>query len=656
MAFLSSTPAIQEVLQLYKDRAGPVFQSLHSAIIPAPSLGLAQELQSLNIDVVTYEPDDRHSALWRAIHNASKSRAGKKGKGRVVSPPTTGLQRFMAFAYAQVSLRNGEKLGAAEVVQDGIIISLLEDQQDDGADLASVAHALRPVLRLSNDDAMTVAARSIARLIARGQVVRVDNRLGLQEVQRSPLDDDLDVLTAAISDRVRVRHGIRLSVGAVTASKAVLESCLLVRAWDLAAHYAGAPTGFGSDVLSVVRDLTTREFTGGKVRGAVRRAIADAIADLLHHPEDKQARLLARLGRAAFGLQLVLSTPRQVLFQQFALPQRLYLDANVVMPAITHGHPLHAIYSEAIQRLAHAAQSAGGRVDILVEEQFLNEIVAHRSLAIEAVGRLNLEDIDDLKRHIALRGPLYTNVFVAAFASQVEPSSGASSFADFLARVAPYDSKEELATHLESVGMRTESADSSFDEIFGNLLGAYEDTAQDAFVRGKEKILIRDEAQQLARLAHDEEAGVRSVFVTADERLRRLLYRFPKLRRFAGLTMTRLGLVALVDVMVGLDADPRSLVRLIWATPHSEEQASLLEYFTHLGLRNYEEGTAVEMQEATRRVAEEIAMEARGKKIRLLDAQNLEEVAEVNGLLGRYEDNFFRYWREAIDHRERQGD
>ena len=108
--------------------------------------------------------------------------------------------------------------------------------------------------------------------------------------------------------------------------------------------------------------------------------------------------------------------------------------------------------------------------------------------------------------------------------------------------------------------------------------------------------------------------------------------------------------------MVGLDADPRSLVRLIWATPHSEEQASLLEYFTHLGLRNYEEGTAVEMQEATRRVAEEIAMEARGKKIRLLDAQNLEEVAEVNGLLGRYEDNFFRYWREAIDHRERQGD
>ena len=648
-------PAIQEVLRLYKDRAGPVFPSLHSAIIPAPAMSLAQELRTLNIEVVTYEPDDRHSALWRAIRMASESRAGQKGKERVVAAPTTGLQRFMAFAYAQIGLRNGDNLGAAEVVQDGILISLLEDQQDNGADLASVADALRGVLRLSTDDALTVASRSIARLVARGQVVRVDDRLGLQEVPRSPLDDDLDVLTAAIADRVRVRHGIRLSGGVVTRSRAVLESCLLARAWDLAAHYAGAPTGFGSDVRSVIRDLTTREFSGGKVRAAVRGAIADAIADLLHHPEDKQAKLLARLGRAAFGLQLVLSTPRQVLFQQFALPQRLYLDANVVMPAITHGHPLHGIYSEAIQRLAHAARSAGGRVEIVVEEQFLNEIVAHRSLAIEAVERLNLEDDDDLRRHIALRGPLYSNVFVAAFASQVKASAGESSFADFLARVAPYDSTDKLAAHLNSVGIGTEPAEGAVDEIFGNLLGAYEETARDAFVRGKEKILIKDEAQQLAQLAQDEERGVRSVFVTADERLRRLLHRFPKLRRFAGLTMTRLGLVALVDVMVGLDADPRSLVRLVWATPHNEEQASLLEYFTHLGLRNYEEGTAVEMQEAARRVAEELAREATEKKIGLLDAQSLEEVAEVNGLLSRYEDNFFRYWREAIEHRERQG-
>ncbi len=108
-------PAIQEVLQLYKDRAGPVFQSLHSAIVPAPSLRLAQELRSLNIEVITYEPNDRHSALWTAIRHASENRATQKAKGHAVPPSATGLQRFMAFAYAQVSLRHGENLGATEV-------------------------------------------------------------------------------------------------------------------------------------------------------------------------------------------------------------------------------------------------------------------------------------------------------------------------------------------------------------------------------------------------------------------------------------------------------------------------------------------------------------------------------------------------------------
>ena len=180
-------------------------------------------------------------------------------------------------------------------------------------------------------------------------------------------------------------------------------------------------------------------------------------------------------------------------------------------------------------------------------------------------------------------------------------------------------------------------------------------SSRDGLLRSKEKILIRHEALQLGRLAADERVGTRAVFVTADERLRRLLHRTERLRRFSGMTMTRLGLVALVDVMVGLDADPRSLVRLVWATPHSDEQATLLEYFTRVGLRNYQEGAAVEMQEAARRVAAEIAKQNEQQEVRLLDARTLDEAAEARDLLERYEENFFRYWREAIERREKHG-
>ena len=137
---------------------------------------------------------------------------------------------------------------------------------------------------------------------------------------------------------------------------------------------------------------------------------------------------------------------------------------------------------------------------------------------------------------------------------------------------------------------------------FAILLTVYEEADKKGhIIRGKDKLLVRHEAEQLTRLALDEQTGLRSVFVTADERLRRALRRGERLRRFAGMTMARLGLVALVDVMVGLDTDSRSLVRLIWASPHTSDQARLLEYFVRMGLGKYEEGTATEMQEAAKR-------------------------------------------------------
>ena len=646
-------PAVHEVIQLYKDRAGPVFRSLHAAIIPTSSPDLAAELRSANIEVTSYDPDNGHATLWSGIRQAFEVTRIQNATPKAVCAPIAGLQRFMAFAYAQAKMPGGRRRGAAEVVEDGIVASLLEEQTHDNCDIESIAHALKPVLRLDDEDAMTVANRSIERLDSRRQVYRDGRYIRLRKPTQSPLDKDLNELANGVSDRVLVRHGIRLDTQESTAAKTVLEGCLLSRAWDLAAHYAGTATGFGQDVRSVVSDLIQRDIANGHIRPSTAAALESAICDLLHHPESGQAQLLARLGRAAFGLQLVLSTPRQVLFQRFALPQQLYLDANVIMPAITPGHPLQPTYRKALQRLVEAGKNAGSRVQLVVEEQFLNEIVNHRAIAVEAVQRLGLERADTLNRHIALRGPMYTNVFIGAFASVADESED-DSFANFLSEVAPYESEEQLAAHLKSIGIQTNSTAGSFDEVFGNLLGAYEDAAKGEVARRKDKILIKHEAQQLSRLAADDANGIRSVFVTADERLRRLLRRYPLLRRFAGMTMTRLGLVAMVDVMVGLDADPRSLVRLVWATPHTDEQATLLEYFTRVGLSKYDEGTAVEMQEAARRVADEMGKEMEARKISVLDNANLDDAAEANDLLEQYEENFFRYWREAIERRERQ--
>src|SRR5205823_245719 len=118
---------------------------------------------------------------------------------------------------------------------------------------------------------------------------------------------------------------------------------------------------------------------------------------------------------------------------------------------------------------------------------------------------------------------------------------------------------------------------------------------------------------------------------------------------------SHIGLVALVDVMVGLEADTRSWAKLMWATPQGSDEEALIEYFVRIGLTRYQEGMAAEMQEAARRVAAKAAVEAKTQDIALFGDRTMETTKAAVKFLDRYEDEFFRNWEEAIERRERTG-
>lgn len=318
------------------------------------------------------------------------------------------------------------------------------------------------------------------------------------------------------------------------------------------------------------------------------------------------------------------------------------------MPAITSGHPLLPVYIDALERLREANAELGLSLAIKVADSFLNEIVSHRGAAIEAVDRLNLEDVDTLTKHIQLYGATNTNVFIGAYASFVGREGRQISFGDFLKEEAPYENELQLATHLQSYGIEAIRIDLRGEQrdICGEILGRIQ-MGYSASSRDKAKVLIKHEAAQLAQLAVDETEGVRSVFVTADNELRRILQRDARLHYLTGATISHLGLVALVDVMVGLEGDARSLSRLVWATPHREDEPAIFDYLLGLGLRHYKEGMAMEMQRAARAVASEASAQAKseGKK---LFAKGSKDIARIARFIGRYEAKFFENWSHAI--------
>jgi hypothetical protein len=649
-------PAIDAVLRTYEAKHGPNFNALHLAIVPAGATDLTTRLRRLNIQVSSYDPSDSHAELWRAVRLAYQAKGGRPAP----SPPeTSAIRRFVAFAYAQVQLDKDHRRGVAGIVTDGVVMSLLAEQPDKARLVPEMAEELARLLRVTQDEARQALVASLDRLATKQQVI-VDGDEVLRMVDPPQLlNDHLRALAQRVANRVRVRHGVRLPDDEIDGIAQVLERLLAARAWDLSAHYAGAGVGVGSDVYQAVERLVKE--LGEQRALSAAEPVKSAILDMVRLPEDGEAALLTQLGRAAFGLQLLLATPRQALLQQFALPQRLYLDSNVLMPAISDGHPLQTVYVEALRRLGQAAQGVDVQLEVAIGDQFLNEVVSHRQIAKELVETLGLDDPTKLEQHVLFRGSLNSNVFVAGFAARSRSMPGLR-FQEYLRTSAPYENERELADYLDkTLNIRTRAmvfasqGGGRFGEIFSDLLDGYESARNYDPLLAKEKILVQHEAQQLTQLSFDMEQGFRSLFVTADEKLRRIIHRVERLHRFAGMAISQVGLVSLVDVMVGLEADNRSWVKLMWATPQGSDEEALMEYFIRVGLARYQEGMAAEMQDAAKRVAAKAAAEARVEHLELFGAKDLRTSKAATEFLERYQDEFFQNWKDAIEHRERTG-
>lgn len=651
-------PAIDLILKLYAAKYGPTYQALHTALIPEQATDLAARLRAVNIEVIPYASGHEHVDLWSGIRVAHDQITQRRnGPATVVATNTTSIRRFIAFAYAQIHVSREQRRGIATAIVDGLVLSVLAPNPEKAKTVAELASEIATVLRIDEEEAKSLVVASVEKLAAKEQVLRVDDDVLLLKQPPLLLEEHLLALSQHVVDRVHVREGIKLPNDDFAGITAVLEGLLMARAWDVAAHYAGAGTGIGPDVRQTVHVLVEEQRSKGRLSAA--QSVEHAILSLLHAPEDREAAMLSQLARAAFGLQLVLATPRQVLFQRFSLPQRIYLDASVLMPAIAEGHPLQPVYMNALRRLEEAARAVDVTLEVVVGEQFLNEIVSHRRKALDVAAQLDLDDAHKLQQFIDFHTAQNSNVFIAGYAAWLMQHEGRL-FSDYLKATAPYETEDQLAQFLkERLAIHTkkmfaEEHGGVFGEVFSDLLSGYESSARFFEQAVKDKRLVQHEAQQLTQLRIDHDEGMRSVFVTADERLRRLVYRLERLHAFSGAIISQLGLVALVDVMVGLDVDTRSWVKLVWAVPQGSDEEALVEYFVRLGVSRYQEGMAVEMQEAARQVATQMVEEAKAKKIPLFGVSSMRDEALKVKFLERYENEFFKNWSDAIDHRERQ--
>ncbi len=456
LGFSFLDPAIRQVLDIYAEKFGPAYSALHLAIVPSTDVELNERLRQLNIRAVEYDPTDHHLELWRAVRlafDAHRTATDHPETGRISAMFGHGpIHRFVAFAFAQNRLRDHAD-PVATMAQDGLVSSVIASE-DKGVTSEEVLVAkVGSALRIDPDQAQLVVSRSLERLASRDQVLRDGHTVAFMGSGETELDEQLTRLGRDVLDRMRVRDGVQGADRELQIAKKLIESVLMSRAWDIGAHYAGGSSGWTADVRALVREALLD--LSGEGAPAFPQALENAVHALITAPDAQEAELLTALGRAAFGIQLLLASPRQALFHRHALPRTLYLDASVLMPAITSGHPLRPAYMAVIRRMSDAAAAVKARLTVAVGYQFLNEIVSHRRAAIGIVKEAGLDDAENLRRHIQLHSELNTNVFVGAYGTVVGRSKSEISFGEFLAAAAPFASEDQLAAHLESLGIST---------------------------------------------------------------------------------------------------------------------------------------------------------------------------------------------------------
>lgn len=654
-------PAIRNVLEIVQKKVGAFHSGRHLALLPrAADDEFNRKLEQFSIRKIIYDPADHHGQLWECFEQlGSMSRGGALPQVDTDEhDPLALTKKYLSACYARVSL-GARVVPLRKAVIEGIVSTLIADAGQSGLEQAKIVQAVARQLTLTLSDSEPLVESAIASLLQDSHVQR--RRLAEKHVlvvseysDGEAFESGLGALVAGAANRFVVRSAGNDSAEIRRCICDLIQYVISHRGWDLGAAFASGVVPSNMEVSAMMKAVPT---CATQLRGTDVVGLSRAVEDLLRNSNAKEAGILADFGRASFALELVNRAAHDTLFQSLTLPERIYIDANVLMPAFAPGHPYCEVYQSTIARLVDAAASALMPVEIIAYRGYLEEVVNHRRLAIEEMELLNKGSIDALRKDALLYGTVNMNVYIGAYANALA-SEKELTFEEYLRRNAPYTSESELARWLEDRGIsvrRDTELKAGSDELPVILHTLEKANADGRWNRKgrwsrKEGILILYDAVQLAALARDLKAGRRIVFVSADRRLRDNVS-VGAISHLANAMISHVGLAQLVDLLVGTERASRGLAKLMWNAKISNETEQIRNYLVDLALDQYDEGYAMEMGKVVDYIAEDAVIELNRCGLNVNAKDPVERVRAMKVLEG-FEEMFFEGMRQAIERKK----
>lgn len=662
VGFSFSDPAILAVLQSVNKSYGPLAVGNHLALVPedvAPEV--LSKLNRLNIEVHQYpraSDDKNHTKLWEAISESSirlKEHALTTSANApavdVIPTPFDTAKLYLASCYARANL--GSQIAPLrEAIIEGMVSAIIQGAAPKAVAFDGIVAKIHSDTKINVKEAEVLVTKSLS-VLAEEKLCVWHRRAGERKVSWSgptsderSLDRAIGRLVESTVSRAFVEEGFRCTSDTRKMLTTFFTQLVLQRGWDLGAAFASGRIPKGADIKALMYD------SGRTVATFDIELLARVSERMIQNPTGDEAEILAALGRSSFGLELALQAPRSHMLYAATLPSRIYLDANVVMPAFVFGHTYHPIYADTIKSLRDAAVQHGG-TQICTTQGYLNEIVSHRRLAVEEYESNRDYFQSDAIKEAMFSGSTNMNVFVGAYANLAAADSKLE-FGEFLRRHAPFTDEKELGRWLADRGVyvikkEQFSGTVSHSEISLQLQKGYASSLKS----NKDVRLLEHDAVQLAALANDIENGVRAILVTADRRLREVISTSKKIQHLASHMVSHVGLTQLVDLLIGNVSEDRSLAHLLWDTTISERSNELRRFFIGLALQHYDEAMAMELPGLVEKFTDDVIREATRRGVKV-DGRLNGEQKDWFHIAGSFENKFFEAMSEKIEARRAQ--
>jgi hypothetical protein len=494
-------PFLRETISTMSKAVHSVFQRSAFALFSNnPDAITAQFLNDAGIVPVIYDQADSHAEAWNIF--------GPRTIATIAPSDDTQLQRVrseIAAVYARARARDY----AADRVQvlSGLLMPVLQKIGTGGTvRMDEFEEQARNLLALPNSFPRDLIIDAAKRL-EQDHVVRLSGS-GL-EVLHLPGTDvfgkDLNKLVNGLISRARVRY----QVPAAALSRPILSELVLATLIIDGLHVAhsmirGQPLSQGR-----LTDAIKRACKVARVNDSDGPLVAKALEHLFTHPDAEEEKLLAALASLAFSTSLLVADPSLVASKSMSLPGAFF-DTNVLLPWLCYGHPVQPLSESLVSLFA----KCGGAYVI---PEYLNEIVSHRKLAVDAVRDGDLGDPIKLRRFVSLFEAHGINAFLGGYAG-VLATGVAFTFDEYLQKHAPYEDESQAAVFLEEQGIVVyQGTHDPYSIPGGPLFGQLKAELYER--RRREEIRVRHDARQLEILLGHKPVWDCPYFVTADKTL-----------------------------------------------------------------------------------------------------------------------------------------